>query len=77
MRGDDGNVVSEANVTIAGITATVTDPSGNFSIAPQFAQGEDVLVHVEKTGHKAFEQWVRAGDDAIVINLPLKSRIRR
>lgn len=72
---ESGRAVAGARVTIAGHDAVArTDEAGWFVLPANAADGQQVLLHVEKEGYKALEQWHPAGDAPA--HLPL-ARARR
>ena len=73
-----GNVIDERNRAVAGASVTVsgyasevvvTDATGSFVLPAHAARDEQVLLHVEKKGYTAVEQWHPAGDFPATIML--------
>jgi len=76
-----GNVIDERNRAVAGASVTVsgyasevvvTDATGSFVLPAHAARDEQVLLHVEKKGYAAVEQWHPAGDFPASIMLERK-----
>lgn len=66
-----GNVIDERSRAVAGASVTVagfpnevvvTDATGSFVLPAHAARDQQVLLHVEKKGYAAVEQWHPAGD---------------
>jgi hypothetical protein len=68
---DNGKAIVGAMVTVAGIEGegALTDSDGNFSLAAHAANGQQVLLHVEKKGYAPTSQYHPSGPDPATIML--------
>lgn len=72
---ESGVVVAGARVSIAGHdSVTTTDESGGFLLPANAADGQQILIHVEKAGYRPLEQWHLAGNEPVHLTL---IRLRR
>ena len=62
----NGRTVTGATVSVIGYgsEAVQTDSNGGFVLAGHVAAGQQVQLHIEKTGYVAITQWVPAGDSS-------------
>ena len=66
-----GNAIGEVRVSVAGYEAesVITQPNGGFVLPAHAAVGQQVLVHAEKPGYKAINQYHPAGEEPATIIL--------
>lgn len=66
-----GRALSGVRVTVVGHedTGVITSGSGNFVLTAYAADGQQVLLHAEKEGYRARNQWHPAGDEPATIIL--------
>jgi hypothetical protein len=66
-----GRAILGAHVSVAGYEseAVITEAGGNFFLAAHAADEQQVLLHVEKKGFTAIQQWHPAGDFPATITL--------
>ena len=77
VQDERGYVVKDARVSIPGIKAVISDENGNFSLPAQAAVGQEVLLHVEKSGYEAVDQLIQVGEENFVVKLPRESRTQK
>ena len=65
------SAVADAMVSVIGYDseAVVTKSSGSFSVPAHAADGQQVQLHIEKSGYHAANQWCPAGDSPCSIEL--------
>lgn len=65
------NAVGEVRVNVVGYESetVVTQPNGGFVLSAHAAVGQQVLLHAEKPGYKAVNQYHPAGEDPATIIL--------
>ena len=71
---ESGRKIAGARVSVRGHEkeAVKTTEGGNFTLAAHAADGQQVLLHAEKEGHEAANQWHPAGDFPATITLKRK-----
>jgi hypothetical protein len=68
---ESGKGIAGALVSVVGYQneAVKTTEGGNFTLPAHAADGQQVLLHAEKEGHEAANQWHPAGDFPATITL--------
>jgi len=73
---ESGGAVAGARVSIAGHDGVLTDGSGGFLLLAHAAEGQQILLHIEKDGYRPLEQWHLAGDEPAHLTLSRRSGTR-
>jgi hypothetical protein len=65
------NAIGEVRVSVVGYEAemVITQPNGGFVLPAHAAVGQQILLHAEKPGYKAVNQYHPAGEEPVTIIL--------
>lgn len=71
---ESNNTIGEVRVNVVGheSEAVITQPNGGFALPAHAAVGQQVLLHAEKPGYRAVNQYHPAGDEPATIILERK-----